>query len=201
MRKRLWWCLIIWACLAPAARAQDVEVFGGYSYMGINGTNFENVGLNGWNAEVSVGRKSWSVVADFSSHYGAKEFYFTPIGNGGHGATFLVGPQYSFRKLPHVTPFVHALVGTAHGVIDTFAVEPGGVCPGLCSGPFVGRAENAFAMAFGVGFDVKLRDHIWIRPVQADYIQQNFTGSAVHSPRVSTGIVFRFGGGEKNGRY
>ena len=192
MRKRMWW-LVLWACLAPAARAQDVELFGGYSYLSVNGAKLESVGLNGWNAEVSVGRKSWSAVADFSNHYGVSEFHFTPIGNGGHGATFLFGPQYSLREVRHVTPFVHALVGTAHGVRYTWTL-------GGEYFPYSIASEMAFAMAFGGGIDVKVRDHIWIRPVQVDYIQQNFTSSAIHSARFSAGIVFRFGGGEKNGQ-
>jgi hypothetical protein len=194
MRKLLW-CLALLACLAPAARAQDVELFGGYSYLRTKGTFYEHVNLNGFNAAASVNVKSWGVVADFSNHYGASKSNFTPIGNGGHGATFLFGPQYSFRKIPHVTPFVHAMVGGVHGARFTFApLAPGGACPfpgcivGLWTVP-----ERAFAMAFGGGIDFKVRDHIWIRALQADYLAQKFSDGPMHSPRISAGIVYRFG--------
>lgn len=187
--------LTLLACVAPAVHAQDVELFGGYSYLRTKGTFYEHANLKGWNGEVSVNVKSWGVVADFSNHYGASKSNFTPIGNGGHGATFLFGPQYLFRKVPHVTPFVHALVGAAHGA--RFAggfLEPGGVCSsfGCVVGLFT-VPETAFAMAFGGGIDVKVLDHVWIRVVQADYIAQKFTNGPMHSPRISAGLVYRLG--------
>ena len=48
-------------------------------------------------------------------------------------------------------------------------------------------------MAFGGGLDVKVLNHMWIRLIQADYIRQNFSDGAMNSPRISAGIVFRFG--------
>jgi hypothetical protein len=53
--------------------------------------------------------------------------------------------------------------------------------------------ETAFAMALGGGLDVKARNHLWIRLIQVDYIRQNFSDGAMNSPRISAGVVFRFG--------
>ena len=187
-------CLVLLVCLAPAARAQDVEFFGGYSYLRTTGTNYEHAGINGWNAALSANIRSWGVVADFSNHYGASTNNFTPVGSGGHGAMFLFGPQYSFRRVPRVTPFVHGLFGGVQGARVTIGpLGPGGSCPApVCSG-FSITPETAFAMALGGGLDVKVRNHVWIRLIQADYIRQNFSDGAMNSPRISAGVVFRFG--------
>lgn len=193
MRRQIFF-LVLLVCLAPAARAQDVEFFGGYSYLRTNGTNYEQAGTNGWNAAISANIGSWGLVADFSNHYGASTNNFTPVGSGGRGTTFLFGPQYSFRRIPRVTPFVHGLFGGVGGARVTVGpLGPGGSCPSPgCSGSSI-IPETAFAMALGGGLDVKVRNHIWIRLIQADYIRQNFSDGAMNSPRISAGVVFRFG--------
>ena len=107
---------------------------------------------------------------------------------------FLFGPQYSFRHIPHVTPFVHALFGGVQGSRVTVGpLGQGGSCPAPeCSGTSI-LPETAFAMAFGGGLDVKVHSHVWIRLIQADYIRQNFSDGAMTSPRISAGVVFRLG--------
>jgi opacity protein-like surface antigen len=191
---QLFYSLVLSFCLAPTALAQGVGFFGGYSYLRTAGTNYERLGINGWNAAFSATLGSWGVVADFSNHYGASTNYFTPIGNKGRGTTYLFGPQYSLRGIPRVTPFVHALFGGVEGArVTPGPLGPGGSCPApACSG-FTIIHERAFAMALGAGLDIKVSDHLWLRPIQADYIRQNFSDGTMNSPRISAGIVFRFG--------
>ena len=186
--------LVVLICFAPAAFAQDVEFFGGFSFLQTTGTNYEHVSVDGWNAAGSANFRSWGVVADVSNHYGASTSNFTPIGNKGHGTMYLFGPQYSFRLIPRVTPFVHALFGGVQGArVKAGPLGPDGSCPSpLCSGTSI-IPETAFAVAFGGGLDVKVLNHMWIRLIQADYIRQNFSDGAMNSPRISAGIVFRFG--------
>jgi hypothetical protein len=196
--RKLVCCPVLLFCLVPTpvAFSQGVQLFGGYSYLRTSGMDYEHAGLSGWNAAVSVTLGSWGVVADFSNHYGASTNNFTPIGNGGRGTAFLFGPQYSFRHIPRVTPFVHALFGGVEGAqagVMGAALGAGGSCPApACSG-ITYYPETAFALALGGGLDIKIRNHLWIRPIQADYIRQNFSDGAMNSPRISAGIVFRFG--------
>jgi hypothetical protein len=193
MRKPLSW-LVLLACLAPAARAQDVEVFGGYSYLRSTETNYAHHTLNGWNAALSANIKSWDMVADFSNHYAPSTDNFSPIGNGETGAMYLFGPQYSFRHVPHVTPFVHALFGGVQAQrIGAGIIGPLGVCPAPGCNGYVITPETVFAMALGGGLDFKVRDHVWIRAFQVDYVHQEFSNGSTNSPRISAGIVFRFG--------
>lgn len=57
--------------LAATARAQNVELFGGYSFLETTGMNHAHAATNGWNAPVSANFKSWGLVADFSNHHDA----------------------------------------------------------------------------------------------------------------------------------
>jgi len=189
-----WLCLLLLlACFTLPAHAQDIEAFAGYSYLRTTGAYVQHASLNGWNVELSANVRSWGVVADFSGHYGGNVNYFIPIGEDGRGLTFLFGPQYSFRKVPRVTPFVHALFGGVQA--EQLAVVPaaGGACPAPGCSSFPRFNETDFAMAFGGGIDFKVRDHVWIRAIQVDYVRQNFSSATMNSPRISAGIVYRFG--------
>jgi len=187
-------CLVVLVCIAPAALAQDVEFFGGYSHLRTTGADGEHVGINGWDAALSANLGSWGVAADVSNFYGASTNNLTPVGSGGHGFMYLFGPQYSFRLVPRVTPFVHTLFGRVDGARETVGpLATGGACPSPgCSGILI-TPETAFAMAVGGGLDVKVSKHLWVRLIQADYIRQGFSIGAMNSPRISAGVVFRLG--------
>jgi outer membrane protein OmpA-like peptidoglycan-associated protein/opacity protein-like surface antigen len=109
--------------------------------------------------------------------------------------TYLVGPRLSFRH-ERVTPFLQVMVGAAHAgpvTIDGCSGDP--VCNPLGS-------DTAFALTAGGGLDIKLRRRLALRLFQAEYLATRF-----HDPfsanagrdwqgnlRLSTGLVFRFGG-------
>ena len=204
-------CVAVLFCVPLALLAQEapqVEVFAGYSYLLATDSLSQRVNQNGWDLSAAFNfARSFGVVADFSNHYGTTPRVFTPIGTGGKGVTFLFGPQYSYRRVPRLTPFVHALFGGMQAnksVPATVAVEfPGGgigfvLAPGCTSPLFCYQPETAFAMALGGGLDVKATDRVWIRTFQVEYLRANLT-HANQTPatqndlRVSTGLVFRFG--------
>jgi len=179
-----------------------VELFGGYSFLGNSGTSYEHTNVNGWNASVAANYKAWGLVADFSGHPFSNGTTAPAVvnGSGGSGTMFLFGPQYSFRRVSRVTPFVHALFGAVQGsTIPSFAT------PAVCSsqGPCLGGSvtiapETAFAMALGGGLDVKVRNHVWIRLLQADYVRQDFnqipgSSGSINTARISAGMVFTVG--------
>jgi len=204
--------LLGWVSTAPA---QDIEFFGGYSYLRTpSTTNSQQIGLNGLNASVTANLGSFGLVADLSNYYGASLSDYTHIGSGGRGFTYLFGPQYSFRFVPRVAPFVHALFGAVNGAAivgqavpagSSYVCPAGGVCPlgGClpcqpcpapgCSPIFTFQPQHAFTVALGGGIDVKARNHVWIRLAQIDYLHQNFSAGATNTPRFSAGLVYRFG--------
>ena len=182
--------LVLTLAAAPRAYSQ-VELFGGYSHLGLNGAP-SNIGSssNGWAGGAYLHLLGpWGVEADYSNHYGVSPAipsnggtYYVP------GFTELYGPRFTIA-LPRIHPFVHALFGTVHGRAETFSLTPGPVPIGTTQR----LTQNAFGMAFGGGLNVKATQHIWLRLIQVDYLRAQFTNNAQNDTRISAGLVFRFG--------
>jgi outer membrane protein OmpA-like peptidoglycan-associated protein len=178
-----------------------IEVFGGFSYLRSNlqgglfvppctalPCNPFNVSNGPFNSMGLTGAVTWNVrdwlglTADFGG-YGIREL--NP-GVKGSYSTFLFGPTFSSHKSERWTPFVHVLLGA-----DRLGASNAGIS----------THQNAFAAAFGGGFDVSLNRLIAVRVIQAEYLITKFNdGAPVGSGknrqdggRLSAGIVFRFG--------
>ena len=84
-------------------------------------------------------------------------------------------------------PFAQGVFGIVHGFDGYF---PGAAGP---SG-----AATSFAMAAGLGLDVKVARHWSLRPIQAEYQYMQLPNNALnpanqqHDVRLSAGVVFRF---------
>lgn len=94
---------------ALPAHAQDqVQIFGGYSYMHMDDAPAAT-NLNGWEISGEYKFAPWvGGVADFDGHYGG----------GVDTHTFLFGPQVSWPA--RVSPFAHLLLGGAHTSFEGF---------------------------------------------------------------------------------
>lgn len=163
----------------PKAYGQ-VELFGGYSHLGLSGTP-SNIASssNGWAGGAYLHLLGpFGVEADYSNHYGV-----TPQvpSNGGRyyvpGFTELYGPRFTLA-LPRIHPFVHALFGTVHGKAE---IPSGSI------------TENATGMAFGGGINVRGTRHVWLRLIQIDYLRAQFTNNTQNDTQISAGLIFRFG--------
>ena len=197
----------------PATRG---TVFGGYSLLHTNnslgsGLNLGSFGsglgsnnLNGWEGQGTFNfNRHFGVTADFSgnSHQlaGLSALGFS-VGTQQHMYQFLFGPTVTtyFGKS---SVFGHALFGAAHSSLTAGASVPilGGLSAPIDSG-------NAFAMAFGGGFDIGLTRNFAIRAAQIDFVRTNFNSldsltsgltsglgsNNQNSFRFSTGVVWRF---------
>jgi len=179
--------LSITAVLSAQETTPSVEVFGGYSYANAGNPSFgsQRVNLNGWNSSLAVNfNRTFGIVGDFSGHYGSSGSSIAitcVIGGNCSNAfnlttkthTFLFGPQISFRA-DRATPFVHALLGGAHTDLSS-------------------NSSTGFATALGGGLDYTINHRLAWR-VQADYLQTRFFSTSQDDVRLSTGLVFRFGG-------
>ncbi|HWG59447.1 MAG TPA: hypothetical protein VN661_10420 [Candidatus Acidoferrales bacterium] len=155
--------LLLGLCLAfsVAANAQllggdQVEVFGGYSYMRLRTSPGAN--MNGWELSGNYKFMNWiGGVVDLDGTYGS----------GASVHSFLFGPQISFPA--RISPFAHVLFGGAHfssgPVHDTsFAVGVGvgidaRIVPGIAwrviEGDYVpthffGQTQNNGRLATGI---------------------------------------------------
>jgi opacity protein-like surface antigen len=167
--------VLVCGCFAVAQDYPKATIFGGFSYLHADTEGVTGASLStslGFPAGTSV--QTWypgwevagqynftkllGVKADFSGNYG------TPVKVPGFALpharaySFLFGPVVSVRR-DRVTPFVHALFGGNHISLDSSALLT-----------TTAVTENAFAMAFGGGLDVKLTRHFAARLGQFDYL-------------------------------
>lgn len=185
-----------WGIHTPKA-----ELFVGYSYLRVVPALDEGnrlVWLNGGSASIAFNFNRYlGLVADFGGFKNsAVEFTGANSSNvkdaNGTVLTYLFGPRISFRNHRRFTPFVQVLAGGMHASDVTLSN-----CTISCT---VLPTENTFALAGGGGIDVRLRRHLALRLIQAEYVMTRFedpnTGVKANQNdmRLSAGLVFRFGG-------
>ena len=98
----------------------------------------------------------------------------------------LGGVRYTRPHHERWEPFAQGVFGVAHG-FDTY----------FPTTPFPKGAASAFALATGLGLDVKLRKHLLLRPIQAEYQYMQLPNNGInpanqqHDYRLSAGLVLR----------
>jgi outer membrane protein OmpA-like peptidoglycan-associated protein len=179
------------------------ELFVGYSYLrAVPSYTADNrlVWLHGGSTSLAYNLSRWiSVVGDFGAHTNSEVRF-----SGGYTGTvdvdnsnvavmtYLLGPRVSFWKHGRVSPFAQALFGGVHAN----QVNLKG-CTVNCT---VLPSQDSFAMTAGGGLDLRVHRHFAIRLIQGEYLMTRFTSyttgaSGTHNDlRLSSGIVFRFGG-------
>jgi len=199
---------LVLAALAPSTlRAQDkLVLFGGYSYLrppittvsgfvctgticpanpvaDVLSTSRQN--LNGWELTATYRFLPFlGIAADVSGHYGSAA---SSSSSSAHQYTYLFGPEVSLPR--RVSPFAHVLFGGTHQSVTSSPIYPP-----LSSGFYsvIPTTTSAFATAIGAGIDLKLVPHVWIRPIQLDYLITRLGSNTQNQARVSAGVVFHF---------
>jgi len=179
-----------------------IEWFVGYSYLrSVPSPSSGNrlAWLNGGSTSIAFNLNRYlGIVGDFG---GFNDTEINLLGtnpsstpdSSGTVYTYLFGPRLSFRKYERITPFVQALFGGVHASEVTLSSCTGAACTLL-------PAEDTFAMTAGGGLDIKIHRHFALRIIQAEYLMTKFenhtTGASAtqNDIRLSSGIVFRFGG-------
>ncbi|MHB8542154.1 MAG: OmpA family protein [Candidatus Acidiferrales bacterium] len=202
------------AIYAPQAGAMDnsgesesypkMEWFFGYSFWRAMPTSSSNrmAYLHGGSTSFAYNFNRYlGLVADFGGYDNTKLTLFNStssrtVNSGGSAYTYVFGPRFSYRRHERFTPFFQALFGGAHASSVTISgCTTGANCTPLAS-------DNAFAAMLGAGFDVKIGQHIALRPFQGDFLLTHFRDPFStngqgrgwqKNVRFSTGIVFRFG--------
>lgn len=168
--------LLLFITISTAAQETEeiskVEVFGGYSLLRAESSNF-----NGWKAVVSANVNSWfAVAADFDGHYFSE---MTPEGKlkkGEHSITF--GPHFSLRNKSWVIPFAYTTAGVAWEKTKLGTES---------------ETEAGFAFEAGGGLDLELTKKVSLRLFDIGMSVTNIGGHTSTKPKFSTGLVFSFG--------
>jgi len=119
-----------------------------------------------------------AITYNFTRHLGATA-EVAGYSNDVDGATFstqafLFGPSGRFGlRNSRLSFFAHQLFGTTHMTITSDAGEPCG------SGTSPTCTTYPFTMASGGGLDVKLSKHIWVRPLQVEYFNEQISLDAL----------------------
>ena len=126
--------------------------------------------------------KAVGVVADLGAYHNGGDANFNPT-----TFSYLFGPRLSLRKSAKFTPYVQALFGGAR--VSTSLVDPN-------TGNSV--VQNGFAAAFGGGLDIRVTDHMAVKPFQIEYLMTQVPNiwspnNTQNNIRYSAGVVFRFG--------
>jgi outer membrane protein OmpA-like peptidoglycan-associated protein len=180
------------------------EWFAGYSFWRAAPTALSNrMGyLHGGSSSFAYNlNRIVGLVADFGGYDDSRLTLIGPagsqtVGSNGSAYTYAFGPRFSYRR-ERFTPFAQGLFGATHGS----SVSISG-----CSGSFSCKplaSDNAFASMVGAGIDIKLSRHFALRLLEGDFLLTHFKDPLSangeergwqKNVRLSTGIVFRFGG-------
>src|SRR5665213_2031234 len=179
------------------------ELFVGYSYLRAVPTLAAGnrlVWMNGGSTSIAFNVNRYlGLVGDFGA-YTNSAMQFTggytaavDVDNANVAAlTYLFGPRLSFRKHDRITPFAQVLFGGVHANQVTLTG-----CTVNCT---LLPSQDSFAMTAGGGLDLRVHHHFAIRIIQAEYLMTRFasyttgTTGTQNDMRLSSGIVFRFGG-------
>jgi hypothetical protein len=194
-------CVFVTVTLSSSAQqsAPKLEVFAGYAYarnfqdglitvIGPSGIlQVNGIALHGWSGSVTANAAdSLGITADFGGYYQNVGLNFSQIGgNGGaevaiRGYSFMFGPQFSSRKQESFTPFGRVLIGGVYGKTGS-------------------SSETVFAFGAGGGVDATVYQNVAVR-VAADWVRTHFGEEGQNNLRLTTGLVFRFGGTPKRAR-
>lgn len=165
---------LIFALLAGFSTAQTMptaDVAVGYSPLYI--LKGYTIWMNGGRSSVAFNANNWfSVAGDVGAYVGH-------IPESFNGETYMVGPRFTYRRLPRAVPFVQALFGGSH-----FSESTGGITGG----------GNQFAFAIGGGDDIGLgSSQKFALRLEGDYVGIRSGGSITPAARLSVGIVYRIG--------
>jgi hypothetical protein len=186
-------CLVFSFCGTFAAAQvtiqPKVEIFAGYSWLGISGyADFDhkvNDITTGFDASVTYylpQAHNLGIIFDGSGHFATGAPNYTGVGFG------MVGLQYKYHT-DSFMPFVRFMAGA------------GNLSPAFPPTPPNFSNEWDAALSAGGGFDYAIGHRFSFRIVQADYIYTNYDpyiGGNIHSTqwnniRLATGVVFNLG--------
>lgn len=145
--------------------------------------------VNSWGYNIGVEEyvNRWiGGVAEFGDYYRKPVIDMRPFGLPGlkervrtHFTYLMGGPQVR-HSFGNFTPFGRAMLGFSRRIFND-------------QNGFISSDENAVAFGTGGGVDIRLRPHIALRPLEADYVLTNFAGDRQGSWKVSAGVVFHWG--------
>jgi hypothetical protein len=185
MKISLLFLLLLATGIMPRAKAQNVamplELYGGYDYVlfrinaNVSGQPpFETLNGNGGSGQLVYNVNDWLGILGNAAGYWA-----TNSARQGAAIPYLFGPRVNLRR-HKVIPFGQVLFG---GVVTSSGIATFGW-------------QNHFAMTAGGGIDMRVSEHVSIRPLQAEYFLTKIPdglNNRQNNFRYSAGVSLLFG--------
>ena len=167
----LFLALLVTASHAQSQQVSRYDVFTGFSYMrfdsqSIGFTNQSNLFGGELEGAFNITRK-YGIVLGGSANFGNVIKLYN----------FLIGPQYNYRR-NNDTIFVRGLFGK-----DRDQVSAAG-----------GKTSIGLSYGGGVGYDRHYGPRFDLRVIEIDYLNAHSYSATQKNVRVSTGLIFHFGG-------
>ena len=215
------WNLILWlgglllALGRPAPAQEDyprVELFGGFSYVGVGFMDARGSGLGTGVGLTGNFHRRLGVTLEYTRQEGSHglppghpripRFFGDVDSRSSAMSQWLIGPRLAVRGAA-ATGFAHALIGRARLRAETvsgsseFSIIPPILTPPPPTPPRLivipGFDAAGLAMGFGGGVDVHLGRYASLRLLQVDYLPTRLRSQWEHNVRVQVGAVLRFG--------
>jgi outer membrane protein OmpA-like peptidoglycan-associated protein len=168
--------------IKPGTDYPHWEAFVGYSFFDFRpgSTVPGTVHANGGSASIAYNLNHWfGIVGDFGGYH-AGTINNTSV--DATGFSYMFGPRVTYRNNSMVTPFAQVLFG---GAWANQSLSPNAA------------SSNAFSLAAGGGFDMRLTKHFSWRMAQVEYVMTTFNNPSGSSPqnnvRFSSGLLIRWG--------
>jgi opacity protein-like surface antigen len=150
------------------------ELFGGYSFLSVDGNGASRQNFNGWEASGLLNLNKWlGAEADLSGYYKSN---IAGTNVDAHNYLFTGGPRINPRPL-----FFHALFGADHATASTSV-----------AGVTASASDTAFATLLGGGVEWKIARQWAIRP-SLDYVLTRHAATSQNDIRLGVGIAYAFG--------
>jgi opacity protein-like surface antigen len=185
-RIAIWASLLMGTAILRAQERSPGRVDLSVTYVGersLKANTSQNFWMQGGSIELGANVwRGWGIAAEVTgTHAGS-------IGSSGIPLTVVTatfGPRYRWHAGRHLSLYGEGLFGEANSFDSLFPSITG-------SQP----SSNSFALQVGGGIDYKLSDRFAVRAVDAAWLRTqlpNATDNLQNNPRLSAGIVFRFG--------
>lgn len=178
------WLLLPVALLGQSNGAPKAEVYTGYSYLRIEGSD-----LHGGNIAIAgYVNDNLGIVGEFTGHFNEES---SSIGAAQTTSSLnlisaMGGVHVTDRSKGWIAPFAHALFGATRINADVRVSQPG------FPSSVTNNATTGFTTALGGGLDISMA-MVGIRLIQADFLLIRSDGFKHEGARLSAGLVWRFG--------
>jgi hypothetical protein len=192
--------LVLLASFPAAAQGlPKFELFGGYTYTRVDGSDGTTANANGGTVDVGFFPvKHWGVIANFGGDHEKgfrhSDYFYSAPSTSFH---YLFGPRYRVSAGP-LSAYLQVLVGdeSRSSIVDSNPADSDFLPCGTCSIPpafTFAPAQTTWAIGPSAGVDIRLNRRLSIRAVQVGGLVTGFKDLGTGGSAVQGGVSISMG--------